>query len=275
MSRTYASLDDAILAVDPSTERTFRCHVHNDHQASASVNVAKGLWYCYACHAGGPVNTALIDVDAKIWRDSILDLLAELDSPHVAESMMDLYTAGEPHPYWLTRFSRDAITQFQLGRDPRTGRPCYPMRDPSGQLLGMVMRNLESQPKYLYPRGVRKSSLLFNYSPEVVEHVVLVEGAMDVIACWEASGITAFGIYGSSLSVEQADLICRCNPRWVHLAFDNDRAGAHATESAIELLSSRGLFVNALDWRRYPTFNDVAELPMAKRRDTLRDLLVV
>ena len=36
-----------------SGERPFKCPVHDDGHASASVNRARGLWNCHGCGAGG------------------------------------------------------------------------------------------------------------------------------------------------------------------------------------------------------------------------------
>lgn len=35
------------------TQVSIRCPVHDDSQASATANMAKGLWHCLACGAGG------------------------------------------------------------------------------------------------------------------------------------------------------------------------------------------------------------------------------
>lgn len=53
--------EDALVAVmdkyglpEPGYgERPMRCPVHDDQHASASVNRAKGVWFCHACGKGG------------------------------------------------------------------------------------------------------------------------------------------------------------------------------------------------------------------------------
>ena len=67
-------------------------------------------------------------------------------------------------------------------------------------------------PKYSYPAGVDVGRLLFNYTPDHRNAVVLCEGALDAIALWN-SGVDAFAIYGSRLSVEQVMLIEQDRPR--------------------------------------------------------------
>ena len=54
-------LEQQLLAVfehydipEPATgERPFKCPIHEDSRASASVNRSKGLWNCHGCGSGG------------------------------------------------------------------------------------------------------------------------------------------------------------------------------------------------------------------------------
>jgi DNA primase len=69
--------------------------------------------------------------------------------------------------------------------------------------------------------------LLFHYTPEHREAVVLVEGALDAIALWNV-GVDAFAIYGSRLSVDQVRLIDRIDPERVYTCYDMDDAGWEA-----------------------------------------------
>jgi len=259
MRSQYATLDDALQAVgDYRQERPFRCHVHDDHQASASVNVAKGVWVCYACHAGGKANGALITVNLDDFQKEIYELLEPKDEP-MSESMMELYTSVSCE-YWASRFTEDTIKKFKLGYDPVTHCPIYPIYDSSQEFLGVVRRQ-DGHPKYHYPSGMRKTEHLYGYRPERLRNVVLVEGAPDTWACSEAD-IKAFGIYGSKLSERQAELVAKCSPTVVHLWFDNDAAGINACELAEELLLGRyGLQTMRFPWKYHPLAKDVDELP--------------
>jgi DNA primase len=273
MKASYATMEEAVLSADDRrNERPFRCHVHDDSQASASVNVLKGVWVCYGCHAKGRVDGEIIETDFVRSKDDIFALLSDDADHEFTESMLSLYTSGEINPYWRERFSEDAIEHFALGTDPVSGRPCYPLRDSAGKLLGMVMRNLDRQPKYKYPKGVKAHRLLWNYTTEHRRQVVLVEGAMDAIAAWEV-GVEAFGIYGSNLGEAQVELLCKISPQWVHLAFDNDAAGQKCTEDARELLEAKGFYVDVFPWRSYPFHKDIADLAPQTRQNSLQHLL--
>lgn len=265
-SRTYSSLAKALAASDPHWERSFVCHMHDDHRASASVNIQKGVWYCYTCHARG--TTTGIQYDERLDLEYINTLLGE--QRVLAERTLDLYTKGPVHPYWLSRYTEEACRHFQLGFDPESGRPCYPLRTPEGELLGVVTRALgDDGPKYKYPSGVKAHELLWNYSYQDIDTVVLVEGASDVVAVWEA-GQVAFGIFGSALSQRQVQLLRQVAPDRVVLGFDNDHAGKACTRLAAALLAD--FDVREFPWDRFDRFNDLAEIPRDELAAALQNL---
>lgn len=256
MKQSYASLEDALAASDdPRWERPFRCPVHADRHASASVNVQKGLWVCYACQGRG--STQGLEFDLSFDPKYIEELMAE-PRTH-PDTLMATYTAWQ-HPYWTSRFSSEAIAHFELGYDPDSDRPCYPLRDMYGRLLGVVTRNLTDEgPKYKYPSGIKSHQMLWNYTPEPRDWVILCEGAMDVVAVWEA-GFDALGIFGSHLSRRQLELVRGLRPMKVILAFDNDHAGKNCTKAAQELIG-REYEISVFDWERYGEYGDVGEIP--------------
>ena len=262
-------------------ERPFRCPVHDDRHASASVNVIKGLWVCYSCGAKGTIDSVTADADVSFGAD--IEELLGYEQRVYTESWLDQYeNRHRPvHPYWLSRFTEAAARRFRLGYDHDRASPCYPIRSPGGDVLGVVRRQLDQMPKYLYPRGVTKSELLFNYNPERLNYVVLVEGAMDVVACWEA-GHVAFGMYGSMLHANQLALLQRTGVSRVVDALDNDSAGRNAvngwtTSSGNEVpgldarLSAAGFEVLSVDWSNVDA-KDIADCDISTRKKLLDPL---
>lgn len=282
---SYRSLQEA-LTRGLGRERSFLCPVHDDRHASASVNVAKGVWVCYTCAAHGSVD-GVIETDDDHFMSDIEDLLGgELHT--YTERWLDQFDVGPVHPYWLSRFSEAACRHFRLGYDHQRTihgvhmpSPCYPMRDATGTVLGVVYRNLKTDPKYLYPSGVVKSALLFNYSPAARTSVVLVEGAMDAVACWEV-GHQAFALYGSTLHPSQIRLLCRTGVMRVVLAMDNDKAGERAvagwrTDDGIYVpgiahkLNRAGIETVSVGWDGHD-MKDIAEANQATRKILLDPL---
>jgi hypothetical protein len=206
-------------------ERPFLCPEHGDSRPSASVNIAKGVWYCYTCHAHGSLTgeARLIEPDyeqMKLWLDRKI-----AEGQIYPESWLNRYDAGPVHPYWIDRVGETAARAFRLGYDPLADACTYPLRDPAGQVLGIVRRSQGGEgPKYMYPAGVDIGRLLFHYTPEYRQAVVLVEGALDAIALWNV-GVDAMAIYGSRLSAEQVRLIARIDPTYVVTCYDLDQAG--------------------------------------------------
>lgn len=273
----FATLAEA-LTRGRGREIPFRCPVHDDSQASASVNRVKGLWVCYACGARGNTEGIYEEEETRFAAD-ILELLEEREQRIYPERWLDQFDAGDPHPYWRSRFSEAACRHFRLGYDHAVGTPVYPIRDNLGRVLGVVRRSLlEVGPKYLYPRGLNKSELLYGYRPDQAGDLVLVEGAPDAWACWEA-GYTAFGLYGALLHPAQLRLIHRVNPRRIILALDNDSAGRAAIygrlardgdllPGLLTRLEREGLPVVVPDWDGVSA-KDLAECDVATRRTLL------
>lgn len=125
-------------------------------------------------------------------------------------------------------------------------RLIMPVRDVRGKPIGLSGRTLieEVKPKYKNSKESqlfsRNSSLygLFEALDEsdtaLVEHMFLVEGQVDVIACWMA-GMSACAAMGSSMSQQQLRLLMRyCNR--VTLMMDGDKAGIKALVQMGQLL---------------------------------------
>lgn len=265
----------------PGAEWTATCFSpdHDDKNASASVNVEKGLWVCYSCHRGGRVEDLLSGV--RIADPSPDDNLSAVDA-NLTEDTVRVYPEGwlslfrqrDVHPYWLSRFKEETCRFWDLGYDYETDTCTYPLRSDSGAVLGVVRRRLDGgQPKYKYPKGVKTHDLLFGYHEGRLgmpyTHCVLVEGALDVISLWE-SGITALGIYGSRISPRQVKILRWLNPSSVTLAFDMDRAGLDAAEIVMSTDLPDCCPVYQATWDPAEG-KDVAELSEARRIQVIRD----
>ena len=142
------TLEEA-LAKGRGTERPFRCHEHDDTQASASVNVVKGVWFCHACHAKG--------VTAGKRAPKVTELEAMLEPERVARryspAWLETFTDWETPIYWDNRLPRWLTWYLKMGQDPFTGSPTFPVHTASGILAGVGRRAVDPQakPKYRYP----------------------------------------------------------------------------------------------------------------------------
>ena len=246
-------------------ERPFRCTEHDDSHASASVNVVKGYWYCYVCHAKG-------NVDAK-KAPSLAELAQMMEPEHncriYPESYLDLFTVEADKGYWGTRFPDWLVWHAQLGEDPTSGECTFPVRTPEGRLAGVGRRQTnamvdaakaagENPSRYKYPRRWSASRVLHGALKGPA--LVLVEGAADEAALREV-GIPARAVYGSALHHPQVEYIKRIAPKYVLLGMDTDDAGERGARQSFHTLGQIDAEVGRIRWPA----NDPAECTPAQR----------
>ena len=262
-----ASLEQ-VLALGQGIERPFRCPEHDDHEASASVNVLKGVWYCFACHARGKT-------DGKGKPPSVADLEAMLNpesSPRIY-SPLYLEQFSRLRGHWHTRFPDWLVWGAGLGHDPLTGDATFPVYTPKGQLAGVGRRLAKPDPehpkqRYKYPRRWSAAHSMGGCGfPQDV--VVVVEGKADATAVGE-TGAYARSAYGSALHRPQIELLRRMAPKLILLAFDADEAGYKGAVDAEKSLSGDNVEIGFVDWSmNSPKATDPAELSVQERVDVL------
>jgi len=261
----HISLDEA-MASGRGTERPFTCPSHDDVNPSASVNVVKGVWFCYVCFASGALKDHVPDIEEAI------KVLRGDSRPRVyEESWLDLFDADHCSPYWVSRVGIEVASANRCGTT-LTGEPTYPLRDSHGRLLGVVTRH-EDKPKYRYPFNVSTSTTVYGrIKPSKV--VVLVEGAGDEMALEQGlmpPSWTALGTYGAGLHYPQIEMVERCNPSVVLAAFDDDDAGTRARLLATALLPEHPVL--SVPWRSFGG-KDAAEVHVNDRVEALRTILL-
>lgn len=136
--------------------------------------------------------------------------------------------------------------------DQFRGRVIFPIIDIRGNVVAFGGRILDGKgPKYLNSPDTpvfKKSRNLFalNFAKSAKEPaLILAEGYMDVVALHQAGFVNAVATLGTSLTTEQARMICQYAPE-VIIAYDADGAGQKATNRAINLFGEIGGKVRVL-----------------------------
>ncbi len=130
-------------------------------------------------------------------------------------------------------------------------RLMFPICDSRGRAIGFGGRSITSEdPKYInspdssvYIKGDNIYGL--NLTKDEIKKsgaMILVEGNIDLITCYQADIKNAGCSLGTALTLNQGKLIGRYSNNII-LAFDSDSAGESATERSIELLKSLDLNV--------------------------------
>jgi DNA primase len=151
----------------------------------------------------------------------------------------------------IVRRREDGSGYFDFFR----GRLMFPIHNESGKVMafgGRAMRD-QDQPKYLNSSETpiyKKTSVLYNLhrardGMRRSNRAVLVEGYMDVIGVYSAGVKEVVASCGTGFTVPQAGVIHRHSDHVV-VNFDPDRAGADASEKAIQILLDEGVHVRVL-----------------------------
>lgn len=234
----FDTLEEA-LARGRGAERPFRCPEHDDTVASASVNVAKGLWFCFGCHARGRVDGSKRKAPTNMELSALIE--PEKEMRLYAQAYLEMFDAHEGI-YWNTRHNPAVSYQLGMGQDPLTGDATFAVHSPSGRLAGVGRRHLtqEKQSRYLYPPRWSSARSIGGTMGKYPGYpvITLVEGMADAAAVWEV-GCPGIAVYGAGLHAPQVELIARLNPRLILLGFDMDEAGERAVSAAFKLLGRK------------------------------------
>ena len=146
---------------------------------------------------------------------------------------------------WLCARSKNGRGIYDIFRN----RVMIPIIDVRGNVIAFGGRVLDdSKPKYLNSGDTlmfKKSNNLFTLNfakQEKINHLILCEGYMDVIALHQAGFRNAVAALGTSFTADHARLLSRYTDEVV-LIFDADSAGQKGAQRAIGLLREIGLRV--------------------------------
>jgi DNA primase len=255
------------------------CPIHGGHNPTQfSVSTSKNVWVCFGdCGTGGGVIDFVRCMEQVTLHEAAL-LLHQWFDPGTGTCRLPNKGArrtiqpqnevrneqpNEPlpftlseldstHPYLASRgFLPATVAAFGVGSCTKglmAGRIAIPIHNAT-EIVAYAGRSPEpphdDQPKYLFPRGFRKSLELFNCHRALVAEprtaLVVVEGFFGCMSVWQAGFPRVVAIMGSSLSDAQEDLIVGAvQPRGtVLLMFDEDGAGRVGREKAAARLSRR------------------------------------
>lgn len=169
-----------------------------DKRQCLGLHVFTGEWHCFRCGTAGLLQELPDNVEARERRDT----KAEAPKIELPEGFLPLFEEpGLSFPF--TDPARAYLTNrglpAEVGREAKIGvvlagkyrgRVVVPVFDPLGRVLvGWSARSyVESPfPKYLYPTGMDRRSIVFNGAAllrDTSDPVFGVEGVFDALALW-------------------------------------------------------------------------------------------
>lgn len=129
----------------------------------------------------------------------------------------------------------------ERGRDTLAGCVTVPLRDTQGRVVGFYGRRLaNTNPRHRLTRG-RVQGFCYPEAVRGTSSLILVEGVLDAIACYQAGFRHVLALGGTALTSLHFDLIARSSVRQVWLALDDDEAGEEGSKMAARRLVGAGL----------------------------------
>lgn len=236
-----------------------RCPIHHGDGSDAfHVNLARDVFHCFSCNAGGTV----LDFVAAMEGCSLFEAARRIQTmtgspalPHLSKSAsherelvtkrrrassalnFTLTGVDYSHPYLADRgITKETAIEFGVGFYAGPGlmhnRLVIPIHDADGQLIAYCGRSVDqTQPRYQLPPAFTKSQILFNMhraSGGVEKSVVVVEGFFDCMKVHQASVRSVVGLMGSVLHEPQRQALLE-RFRQVTLLMDGDPVGRKAS----------------------------------------------
>lgn len=240
---------------------------NEDHNPSWYINAESGLHICFSCGFKGNLASLVAEVrglDMAQAQALLVDQRTETDYSTIRQRLMKATTWRKPlikdqylpesslarfaqPPLWALserRLDEQACQQYQVMWDDTNGAWILPIRDAeSGRLMGWQVKSQINR-GYVRnrPAGVKKSQCLFGLhllkSSETT--VWVVESPLDAVRL-HTVGYQAVATFGAKVSRTQMNLLSAFDR--IVLAFDNDDAGAAATDLFLDNARSIGLDV--------------------------------
>ena len=254
-----------------------QCPWHADKRPSLTISPAKNFAFCHVCAKGVDAIGWIQDQQGLSFTDAVMNLAnrygvevkaeSEEDQERWAQEQVERREAfekaeilrekfqekfpGSPAEAYLLKrgLNEETIAEWRLGWSG--SRVMFPLDDAMGRTVAFTGRALgDEKPKYKNsPNGLiyTKAEMVFGLSrarEEIVRsgQVVVVEGQMDVISCWQHGVRNMVAVSGSSLTQEMIEKILRqAKAKEVVLCFDGDVGGMKAADRALRAMQSMAL----------------------------------
>lgn len=281
----------------PGPEDEFSPLVHcpnPDHQTMKrhfQVNLKKPLVHCFAnCGISGTYEHAIAMVEGVSHREARKSILkhSRLGKPSkvrkrsqrtdqaISPDLLryERYIPQAGMDYLASRgITSAAVAKWELGWDADSLRIVIPAKDARNRTRFLIRRAVKprAEPRYLYPEGSEKSSLLFgacviDLGMVKSRGIALVEGSIDCIVFDQFDILPVGAILGSKISEIQAKFIASLRPKCIYTFFDADVAGITATISVAQRIRTVPIRVC-----RYPKGKtDPAELTREEAERSIR-----
>ncbi len=226
------------------------CPIHKgDNNKAFRFDIRKKIYHCFT-HCGGGNILDFIGKMKKldIYHSAIIgnEILGE---NNVKDLGFRLQLKSDDIYLKTREITIETAKYFGIGYCDRgylKNRIAIPIYSEKNELAGYAGRAIDNSiPKYLFPRGLKKSHYIYNLNRvKNNEPVIITEGFFDVYRLHQA-GYLSVALMGVEMSVEQLNLLRGLKSFYI-LMLDGDEAGRQATDRLEKKLNSIGLTVRVI-----------------------------
>lgn len=211
---------------------------------------------------GGGISAPIDNLEDEVLRIMNPEVVEEEKRIPPAESWLEAFRVnwsfdilkiprGTSNYVFKRGFEIQTLIEWDIGYDQYSNRITVPIRNHLGKLVGFKGRSTEEYspyPKYMILgdtgnkqhygfQPYKKSEYVFGLDKCIEkDHIIIVEGELNVLAMNQHNYTCCVGIAGSEFSDKQRQLIVEsCSLVTVYL--DNDKAGEKGTKKVVEMLS--------------------------------------
>lgn len=214
-------------------ETIVMCPFHSDHSPSATFNMEKGLFHCFACGEGMGLRQLARSMDGDIvYITNPAMVAAKIQKDEGKEWHNLMYN---PHAMFDPYLEKRKVSNSQVvkyGIRATSQGVFFPMKSLTGEITGFQIRKRVGRPKYLF-EGKRQPV----WPMEVVwglkkgETLFVTEGVFGALRALR-SGVKAVAVMGASSVKGAAEIL---NGRNLIGVFDDDYAGYLASAKWIAM----------------------------------------
>ena len=255
---------------------------HNDISlGSCSMNVAKGVFHCWSCGAGGRAQKAL-DWVGYTGKVELGEYVPPSYTPlQFIDDIVLVAWEAEPTAWVEAGIDREILSMYEIGYDSINERITVPIRDRRGNLVAISGRSLLSKEEMLekerwlsqkrgkkvkIPRYKVYKHELGDYAPHGYqaskgrvlwgqhlftgeeEFVIVTEGFKAAMWVVQSGYSNTIALMGVEFTEEQVGLLCSIN-KPIYLMLDRDAPGRKAAEKLAITLYSKGINVHYVPYQ--------------------------
>lgn len=220
----------------------------SDPKKHMSINLENGLWQCFKTGRRGNFIHLVSILENKKYKEVYNEFLwkmleAECEGKNiqkVREKIVSNFMGTDPDEKWIPieeapLYVHEYLVSRYLDQGPSFNPNFYynpvserlviPYRDASNMIYFYQERALRSgqEPKYLNFKGVKSSSILYQYDVDSFRGLYICEGVLDALSL-KLLGYNATTTISCNASKEQLNQLKHYNGKLV-VAYDNDEAG--------------------------------------------------